>query len=128
PKAVWEPPTLPGRAGLVEPARRDGGPAAAPPLRPVPRTGEALPLSFAQERLWFFDQLVPGSVRYNIPAAVRLRGRLRPAALAASLGQIVRRHEALRTTFMTVAGQTGQAIALPAPFTLPRVGPRRRPT
>jgi amino acid adenylation domain-containing protein len=61
--------------------------------------GGELPVSFAQQRLWFLDRLEPGSPLYNIPAALEIAGRLDGAALAASLRQIVRRHEALRTTF-----------------------------
>ncbi len=66
----------------------------------IPRRGlSESPLSFAQERLWFLDRLEPGSPLYIIPAALEIEGRLDVAALAASLGEIVRRHEALRTTF-----------------------------
>jgi hypothetical protein len=64
-----------------------------------------LPLSFAQQRLWFLDQMGPGSSTYNISAARRLRGALNMAALEQSLNEIVRRHEALRTTFATAEGQ-----------------------
>ena len=68
----------------------------APPLVASQRT-EALPLSFAQQRLWFLDQLEPNSAFYNIPAAVRLSGPLNLAALERTFTEIVRRHEALRT-------------------------------
>jgi amino acid adenylation domain-containing protein len=68
-----------------------------------PAAGPA-PLSFAQERLWFLDRLDPGSPTYNIPAALRLRGPLDPAILAACLDEVVRRHEALRTTFALPEG------------------------
>jgi amino acid adenylation domain-containing protein len=61
--------------------------------------GGELPLSFAQQRLWFLDRLEPGSPLYNIPAAIEIAGRLDGAALLRSLREIVRRHEALRTTF-----------------------------
>ncbi|MGD1075767.1 MAG: amino acid adenylation domain-containing protein [Thermodesulfovibrionales bacterium] len=62
---------------------------------------ESAPLSFAQERLWFLDQLEPGSSAYNMPLALRLTGRLDVPALEQSIGEILRRHEALRTTFVT---------------------------
>ncbi len=68
------------------------------------------PLSFAQQRLWFLEQLEPGNVAYNIPLAVRLRGRLDVNALRASLQEIVRRHEALRTRFTRVGDQPAQVI------------------
>jgi hypothetical protein len=64
-----------------------------------------LPVSFAQQRLWFLDQLVPNNAFYNTPAAVRLTGSLNLAALEKTFNEIVRRHEALRTTFVTLEGQ-----------------------
>jgi len=82
----------------------------APPIVPVPRD-QTLPLSFAQQRLWFIDQWEPGNPYYNIPTAVRLTGPLDVAALEQSLNEVVRRHEALRTTFETVEGRPVQIIA-----------------
>jgi len=79
-------------------------------IRPQPRTGAA-PLSFAQQRLWFLDQLEPGLVAYNIAAAVRLVGRLDVEVLNWSLNEIVRRHESLRTTFASLEGQPVQIVA-----------------
>src|SRR4026208_1705416 len=69
-----------------------------------------LPLSFAQQRLWFLDQLEPGRATYNMPLAVRLRGELEVAALEQTLSEIVRRHEVFRTRFVTVAGEPRQEI------------------
>jgi amino acid adenylation domain-containing protein len=79
----------------------------APPLVAQPREGAA-PLSFAQQRLWFLDQLAPGSPLYNLPLAVRIAGRLDVGALARSFAAVVQRHEALRTVF-GVAGEGGEA-------------------
>jgi hypothetical protein len=79
------------------------------------------PLSFGQQRLWLIDQLDPGSAAYNIPLAIRLHGRLRPAVLAAAVGEIVRRHEVLRTTFERVEGEPVQVVHDPAPLPLPLI-------
>ncbi|HZN09151.1 MAG TPA: amino acid adenylation domain-containing protein, partial [Pyrinomonadaceae bacterium] len=79
-------------------------------IRPAPRNGPT-PLSFAQQRLWFLSQLDPGLAAYNIAAAVRLVGKLDVDVLSRSLNEIVRRHEILRTTFNSVAGEPVQVIA-----------------
>ncbi|HEX8557861.1 MAG TPA: condensation domain-containing protein, partial [Pyrinomonadaceae bacterium] len=76
--------------------RRDGGPA---------------PLSFAQRRLWFLSQMEADSVTYNLPIAYELRGRLDAAVLGRALDEIVRRHEALRTTFTVSDGEPVQVVA-----------------
>jgi natural product biosynthesis luciferase-like monooxygenase protein len=76
----------------------------APPLQSLPRDG-MLPLSLAQQRLWFLDRLEPNSPFYNLPAAVKLQGKLHLSALEQSLREIVRRHEALRTNFIAQDGQ-----------------------
>jgi amino acid adenylation domain-containing protein len=116
-RALFEGPTIEELAGRVEEMRRADLPVL-PPVVPVERTG-ALPLSFAQERLWFLDQLEPGSITYNIPIAWRLAGALDPAALERALGEVVRRHEVLRTTFAGVGGSPVQVIAPFRGFTLP---------
>ncbi|HEY0605695.1 MAG TPA: amino acid adenylation domain-containing protein, partial [Herpetosiphonaceae bacterium] len=82
------------------------------PIQVLPRDGSTpLPLSFAQQRLWFIDQLQPDSIAYNVPLAFRLTGALDLPALERSVNTIVARHEALRTTFPTEAGQPSQVIA-----------------
>src|SRR6185369_8493046 len=70
---------------------------------------DVLPLSFAQQRLWFLDQLEPGAA-YNLSGRLHLVGRLDTAALEASLNEIVRRHEALRTIFSTRNGEPVQIV------------------
>jgi len=75
------------------------------------RTRENLPLSHAQQRLWFIDQLEPNSPAYNMCEAVRLSGTLNVPALERSLNEIIRRHEALRTNFVSVEGSPIQVIA-----------------
>ena len=113
------------RALLFEQIRRrkEKERAAAPPDR-IPRRPPGLdpvPLSFAQERLWFIDRLQPGMTAYNIPQALLIRGELSPAILQALFGEIVRRHEALRTTFREVDGRPVQVIAPAGGWTLPLV-------
>ncbi|HEY2840984.1 MAG TPA: condensation domain-containing protein, partial [Pirellulales bacterium] len=78
-------------------------------IEPRVAAGSA-PLSFAQQRLWFLDQLDPGSAAYNVATAVRLRGLLDAAVLEQALQVVVDRHEALRTTFHSVDGRAEQAI------------------
>ena len=85
-----------------------------PAIDSVPRRG-ALPLSFAQSRLWFLDQLMPGSTAYTLPMCARLRGQLDSCALERSFSEIIRRHEILRTIFPVVAGSPSQVILPPAP-------------
>ena len=80
------------------------------PIVPIERTGN-LPLSFAQQRLWFLDQLVPNNPFYNVPAALRVTGALNFPALQQTFNEIVRRHEALRTTLAVVEDQQVQRIA-----------------
>src|SRR6266536_2453400 len=87
-------------------------------IRPVERGG-FLPLSFAQERLWFLDQLAPGLALYNVPVALRLRGRLEVGVLRRALSRVVARHEALRTRFGSVRGVPYQLIDPPGPVELP---------
>jgi amino acid adenylation domain-containing protein len=103
-RELFDNPTLAAMAAAFDRARKGGPGGGPPPLVPLPREGEppwALPLSFAQERLWFLDRLHPGSAAYNIPAAVRLEGELDAGALVAALQGVVGRHEALRTRFGT---------------------------
>ncbi|QSQ16103.1 hypothetical protein JY572_08670 [Myxococcus landrumensis] len=80
-----------------------------PALVPVDRT-QALPLSFAQQRLWFLDQLQPGNSTYNIPWVLKLSGSLNSDALLQSLRALTQRHEVLRTHFALVDDQPVQLI------------------
>ncbi|HEY9422995.1 MAG TPA: amino acid adenylation domain-containing protein, partial [Thermoanaerobaculia bacterium] len=115
-RLIFESPTVAKLAERIA-SLREG--QVAPPIQPVPR-GPGLPLSFAQQRLWLIDQLEPGSAAYNVPAAVRLEGDLDPAALEAALSEIVRRHEALRTTFERgPEGEPVQQVQSSFPVPLP---------
>jgi len=91
-----------------------------PALALVPRGGE-IPLSFAQQRLWFLDQWQPCNPAWNIPSACRLTGRLDLAALRWAFDEIVRRHESLRTRFATIEGRPVQVVAPPEPLSPPLI-------
>ncbi|HEX3127632.1 MAG TPA: amino acid adenylation domain-containing protein [Thermoanaerobaculia bacterium] len=115
-RTVFQQPTVARLAAWIESARPSAGPALVPGL-----AGEDAPLSFAQQRLWFLDRLEPGSAAYNLPVRLRLLGPLRTDILAAALTEIVRRHEALRTTFAVPEGAADpvQVIHPPAVLDLP---------
>src|SRR5262249_28382114 len=86
----------------------------APPVEPLPRDPgrpTSLPLSFAQQRLWFIDRFQPGSSLYNIPAAVRLRGPLDAEALRRAMQEVGNRHESLPTTFALGTDGPVQVVA-----------------
>ncbi|HEY6320474.1 MAG TPA: amino acid adenylation domain-containing protein, partial [Thermoanaerobaculia bacterium] len=128
-RTLFELPTVARLAAHLAVLKAGGQAAAPPPIAAAPRVAghperrgaTLLPLSFGQERLWFLDQLEPGGVAYNMPAAVRLRGELDAAALAASLSEVVRRHEVLRTVFALAGEQAVQVPLPPAPLPLPLV-------
>ena len=119
-RRLFERPTIAELAASVEAALGMGGALEAPRIAPVPRGGP-LPLSFAQRRLWFLDRLSPGSAVYNIPYPLSLAGELDTGALAAALGEVVRRHEVLRTTFPSLDGEPYQAIEPAGDFPFPVV-------
>ncbi|HEY6324588.1 MAG TPA: condensation domain-containing protein, partial [Thermoanaerobaculia bacterium] len=119
-RAVFDAPSLERLAAAVAAARLAGAGEELPPLCPVPRGGE-LPLSFAQERLWVLDRLAPGSPAYNVPALLALDGALDRGALAAAWRALVRRPEALRTTFELRGARTVQVVAAEGCRELPLV-------
>lgn len=94
---------------------RQAGESPISPISPI------FPLSFAQQRLWFLDQLSPGNPFYNVPAAIRLTGTLDQPVLERSFNEILRRHAALRTTFTAVDGQPVQVIKRHTKVDLPVV-------
>ncbi|MBV9775383.1 MAG: AMP-binding protein, partial [Gemmatimonadetes bacterium] len=116
-RAIFEAAALADLARCVDVLRSGGATVQAPPLVRVPREG-TLPLSFAQQRLWFLDQLQPGTGAYNMPAVLRLRGELDVGALRRSLDELVRRHETLRTRVVAAEGIPVQVIDAPAPVEL----------
>jgi amino acid adenylation domain-containing protein len=109
-RQLFESPTIAELAQHIEAALKTEAQLQAPPIVPVSRE-IALPVSFAQQRLWFLDQLEPESAFYNVPAAVRLSGELNIAALQQTLTEVVRRHESLRTSFVLVDGEPVQVIS-----------------
>src|SRR5581483_5445167 len=116
-RSLFEGPSVGELAGKVEELRAAGQGLKAPPLVRVERGGE-LPLSYAQERLWFLDQLEPGSVIYNISGMVRLIGELEVEVLERVVAEIVRRHEVLRTRFELRGGRPVQVIGEESPIRL----------
>ena len=125
-RALFENPTVAGLAERVEEGYRKDQRLAVRPMLPISREKD-LPLSFAQERLWFLDQYEPNSSVYNIPSALRLRGSLNIGALEQSLNEIIRRHESLRTTFSMMDGEAVQVIAPPVEQSLAVVDLRDHP-
>ena len=102
--------TVAGLAARVAAVRGETARSLGTGITPAGRD-RPLPLSFAQERLWFLDRLAPGNPFYNVPFAMRLTGSLNTASLKRSLDEIVRRHEVLRTTFPEVDGSPVERIA-----------------
>jgi amino acid adenylation domain-containing protein len=119
-------PTVAGVARSIEMARQGMLDSPVPPMQRIPRD-TVLPLSYAQQRLWFLAQLELSRHAYNLLEAVRLRGTLHVATLRQSLQEIVRRHEVLRTTFAHVEGLPCQVIRPPMPFPLPVIELREVP-
>ena len=109
-RTLFEDPTVAGVARWIEEARRAGHGLELPPLLPAERPAE-IPLSFAQQSLWFLDQLSPGQATFNMPVAVRVSGPLDLVAFERSLAEMVRRHEVLRTSFASVEGRPVQVVA-----------------
>jgi amino acid adenylation domain-containing protein len=115
-RLLFEFPTVAGFAKQIAAIRQDD--LATPPSFALVSRAESLPLSFAQQRLWFLDQLEPGCHAYNMPGAVRISGPLNRAVLEKSLSEIVRRHETLRTHFSLTGGEPVQIIDDAAPLNL----------
>src|SRR6185295_11778269 len=109
-QSIFAAPTIAEMAEVIEKMMSGGPSQQPPPIVRIPRDTR-LPLSFAQERLWFIDQLEPGNPFYNIPVAVSLSGPLDVAVLWRSIREIIARHEALRTTFISIDGEPVQVIS-----------------
>jgi amino acid adenylation domain-containing protein/non-ribosomal peptide synthase protein (TIGR01720 family) len=119
-QTLFEASTIAELAKRVEAACQSEQASSAPPITPMTCDAE-LPLSFAQQRLWFLHQLEPDSAAYNISNATHISGLLDVAGIEQSIAVIVQRHETLRTTFATVEGRAAQRIAPALTLPLPVV-------
>ncbi len=116
---LFEAPTIAGLGERIEAELAGGAAVRSAPLTTT-EAGGAAPASFAQQRLWFLEQMVGGETSaYNIPAAVFLRGALVVPILRAALDEVVRRHDVLRTTFAQVEDRLEQRVAPAVPVPLP---------
>jgi amino acid adenylation domain-containing protein len=112
-RTLFEKPTVAGIAAAVVASLRAEEGLVIPPVVPVPRD-QPQACSFSQQRLWFLDKLLPGDPAYNIPVLMLFEGSLDLAVLGHALGAMVRRHEALRTTF--AAAKDGQPVQVIGPL------------
>jgi alpha-ketoglutarate-dependent taurine dioxygenase/acyl carrier protein len=121
---VFESPTVKEMATRIEALTIQGQDLKVPPIVRTIGVKQA-PLSFAQQQLWFLDQLEPGNAVYNIPLAVRISGSLHVAALKKALAEVVRRHDILRTRFSVIQGNPIQEVdaAQPLKFSIVDLSP-----
>jgi amino acid adenylation domain-containing protein len=122
-RAVFEAPTVAGLAAVISERGGESPRSAAPPALTIPRRDRTVPapVSFGQQRLWFLQQLAPENVAYHVSQGVRLVGKLDARVLAVAFGEVVRRHEVLRTTFATVDERPVQVVLPHVGLELPRV-------
>ncbi|MGQ0554675.1 MAG: amino acid adenylation domain-containing protein [Nitrospiraceae bacterium] len=119
-RTLFEATTVAQLAEAIESRRLQTGDPVAPPMVRVDHD-RPIPLSFAQQRLWVLTQLEPDGAAYNLPIALRLSGALDVQALEGSITEVLRRHEALRTTFSQMEGQPVQIVMPPSAMTIPIV-------
>ncbi|WP_024800499.1 non-ribosomal peptide synthetase [Nocardia sp. BMG51109] len=117
-RLLFDAPTVAALAQRLEPIKGGGG---RPPLRPMPRP-DRIPLSPAQQRMWFLNQFDPDSPADNVPFALRLTGRLDTDALQAAVADVIERHETLRTVYPDIDG-TGHQVILPVEQAIPDLTP-----
>jgi FkbM family methyltransferase len=125
-RALFDEPSVRGLSRKVEEVAREGAGLGSEPIGRVSREGD-LPLSFAQQRLWFLYRLNPDSPAYNITTAVRFKGELNVTALRQSLDFMVERHETLRTTFSVRNRRPSQSVTPALKVSLPTVDLRELP-
>jgi surfactin family lipopeptide synthetase A len=119
-RRLFETPTIEQLSELIEATQATGGGLERSPILPVSRQ-EKLPLSFAQARLWFLNQLEGGSATYNMPEPLQLMGDLDVAALESAVEGILQRHEVLRTSFRSIDGEAQQVISSNSQLAVPFV-------
>jgi amino acid adenylation domain-containing protein len=125
-RSIFESPKLSELSERIESTMKSGASMAAPALKQLPPNDE-IPLSYAQQRLWFLNQLMPGSNAYNLPAEMLIDGGLNAGALEQSLSEVMRRHEALRTSFVLVGSHPVQRTNPAASLKLPVIDLRHLP-
>lgn len=119
-RSLFEAPTVEQFSELIQEQLSQGKQIELTDISRVSRDGD-LPLSFSQQRMWFFEQLVSGGASFHIPLGVRFKGALNTTALEQTFSEIIRRHEGLRTVFPAVNDNPAQIIRPPETFTLPLV-------
>ena len=119
-RVLFDSPTVGEMTGAILTALATGGGLEIPPVRNVSRS-EPLPLSYAQENLWLFEQLSPGTAAYNTARSGRVFGRLNPIAVEETFNQLLARHESLRTSFIKIEGEPFQVINSHVPYSMPVV-------
>lgn len=117
-RSIFESSTVEQLSALIQEQMNDGRQQAPEPIEVVPRTGKLAP-SFAQQRLWFQEKLTSGSGAFHLALGAKLKGQLNVSALEQTLGEIIRRHESLRTSFPMIDGELVQEIASPSRFSIP---------
>ncbi len=119
-RSLFEHPEIETLAAQIDQAQARSQLRQLPPLQPVERMAQ-MPVSFAQQRLWFLEQLEPGNPANLIPAVLRLNGSLDVTTLAQAINAVVQRHEALRSSFASAGGQPVQMIAPSLTLPLPLI-------
>src|SRR6185369_13868260 len=114
--SIFESPTVAELAIICRDANLEWTSLQLPPIQLAERNNGYLPLSFAQERVWFLDQLTEDNISYCIPRALRIKGTFNAEILERSFTELVRRHEILRTGFPDIDGRPVQIIYPPQPF------------
>jgi amino acid adenylation domain-containing protein len=123
-RSIFESPTIEQLSALIQEQISDGRQQTTEPIEVVPRTGKLAP-SFAQQRMWFQEKLTRGSGAFHLALGTKLKGQLNVNTIEQTFGEIIRRHESLRTSFPMIDGELVQKISPPAKFEIPIIDLRR---